>query len=98
MDVSTTMGLIDWLILLLVAGVCGSIGQRISGYSRRGCLVSSVIGFIGAYLGMWMADKMGLPELFSLNIGGTNFPIIWSIIGSALFVALVSLIGPSGKN
>ena len=98
MDVSTTMGLVDWVILLLVAAVCGSIGQAISGYSRRGCLVSSAIGFIGAFLGMWMAGKIGLPELFALNIGGTTFPIIWSIIGSALFVALVGLIGPSRKD
>ena len=39
---------------------------------------------------------MGLPELFMLNIGGTSFPVIWAIIGSALFVAIISLI--TGKR
>ncbi|MBC7911333.1 MAG: GlsB/YeaQ/YmgE family stress response membrane protein [Pyrinomonadaceae bacterium] len=86
------MGLIDLLILLLVAGLCGALGQAITGYSRGGCLVSIALGFIGALLGMWLAHALKLPELFAVNIGGTKFPIIWSIIGSALFVALISLI------
>jgi uncharacterized membrane protein YeaQ/YmgE (transglycosylase-associated protein family) len=86
------MGLVDLLILLLVAGLCGSLGQAISGYSRGGCLVSIALGFIGALIGLWLARALHLPELFTINIGGTPFPIIWSIIGSALFVAVISLL------
>lgn len=86
------MSLVDVLILLLVAGLCGSLGQAISGYSRGGCLVSIALGFIGAIIGMWLARQLHLPELFAVNIGGTSFPIIWSIIGSALFVAVISLL------
>jgi len=86
------MGLIHWLILLLVAGLCGALGQAITGYSRGGCLVSIALGFIGALIGVWIARKLGLPELFVIDIGASRFPIIWSIIGSALFVAVISLI------
>jgi uncharacterized membrane protein YeaQ/YmgE (transglycosylase-associated protein family) len=86
------MTLLDVLVLLLIAGVCGSLGQAISGFSRGGCLVSIAIGFIGALLGMWLARQFGLPELFAINIGETRFPIIWSIIGSALFVAVIALL------
>jgi uncharacterized membrane protein YeaQ/YmgE (transglycosylase-associated protein family) len=86
------MTLIDLLILLLVAGLCGSLGQAISGFSRGGCLVSIALGFVGALIGMWIARQLGLPELFAIDIGGTRFPIIWSIIGSALFVAVISLL------
>jgi uncharacterized membrane protein YeaQ/YmgE (transglycosylase-associated protein family) len=86
------MTFIDLLVLLLVAGVCGSLGQAIGGYSRGGCLVSIALGFIGALIGMWVARNLGLPELFAVNIGGTKFPIIWSIIGAALFVAVINLI------
>ena len=86
------MTLIDVLLLLLIAGICGSLGQAIAGYSRGGCLVSIALGFVGALLGMWLARMMGLPELFPVRIGTTSFPIIWSIIGSALFVAVVSLL------
>lgn len=86
------MTLIDLLILLLVAGICGALGQAIAGYSRGGCLVSIALGFVGALIGMWLARMMGLPELIPVNIGGTSFPIVWSIIGSALFVAIIALI------
>ena len=86
------MTLIDLIVLLIIAGLCGSLGQAISGYSRGGCLVSIALGFIGAVLGMWLAAKLRLPELFSIQIGTTNFPIVWSIIGSALFVALITLL------
>jgi len=86
------MTITDLIILLVVAGLCGSIGRAISGYSQGGCLVSIALGFIGALIGMWLARTLRLPELFSVHIGTTNFPIVWSIIGSALFVALITLL------
>ncbi|HEX8474250.1 MAG TPA: GlsB/YeaQ/YmgE family stress response membrane protein [Pyrinomonadaceae bacterium] len=89
------MDLIQLLVLLLVAGVCGALGQAISGYTRGGCLVSIALGFIGALIGLWLARALNLPEFFALRIGSTNFPVIWAIIGSALFVALISLISRS---
>ncbi len=86
------MTILDLIVLLIIAGLCGALGQAISGFSRGGCLVSIAIGFIGALLGMWLSRQLGLPELFSIQIGTTNFPIIWSIIGAALFVAVISLL------
>jgi len=49
------MGLWDLVILLIVAGICGGVGQAIAGYSHAGCLGSIALGFIGALLGMWIA-------------------------------------------
>ena len=87
------MGLGDVLLLIVVAGVCGSLGQAIAGYSRAGCLGSIVLGFIGALLGMWLARQMSLPELWSIPIGdGVQFPIIWSVIGATLFVAVLGFL------
>ena len=86
------MTLFDVLILLIIAGICGSLGRAIVGYSHGGCLVSIALGFVGALLGMGLARQMGLPELFAIRIGDTSFPIIWSIIGSALFVAVLTLL------
>ena len=86
------MTLVDLLILLVVAGICGALGQAISGYSRGGCLVSIALGFVGALLGMWLARAMNLPEPFAVQIGTKAFPVVWSIIGSALFVAVIALL------
>jgi uncharacterized membrane protein YeaQ/YmgE (transglycosylase-associated protein family) len=83
---------IDLVFLLIVAAVCGAVGQAISGYSRGGILVAIALGFIGALFGTWLARAAGLPELFALQIGNTTFPIIWSIIGSALFMAIIGLL------
>jgi uncharacterized membrane protein YeaQ/YmgE (transglycosylase-associated protein family) len=83
-------------LLLLIAAVSGSIAQALVGYSRGGCIVSIVLGFIGALVGYWLADILNLPLLFQVNIQGRNFPVIWSIIGGALFVAVLSLV--SGRR
>lgn len=86
------MSILELVILLIIAAVCGGIGQSLAGYDLGGCLVSIVVGFIGAYIGMWLAGKFGLPELFTINVGGKSFPIIWAIIGSALFTLIVALL------
>jgi len=86
------MSLTEILILLLIAAVCGGIGQALAGYNVGGCLVSIVVGFIGAYIGMWMAGKFGLPEIFAINVGGKTFPIIWAIVGSAVLTLIIALL------
>ena len=86
------MTLIDFLLLMVVAAVCGMIGESLVGYSVGGCLVSAVVGYLGALIGMWVARQFGLPELFTVSVGGQAFPVVWSIIGSALLVAVLAMI------
>ncbi len=86
------MTIIGFLVLLLIAAICGGIGQSIAGYDLGGCLVSIVVGFIGAYIGLWMAAKMGWPRLFEINIEGKPFPILWAIMGSIVFTLLMALL------
>jgi uncharacterized membrane protein YeaQ/YmgE (transglycosylase-associated protein family) len=86
------MTILEFLILLVIAALCGAIGQAIAGYSLGGMVITTVVGFIGAWLGTWMARAVGLPELFMVNIGGQPFPIVWAIIGSAVFAAIVALV------
>ena len=86
------MSLIDFLILLIIAAICGGIGQAIAGYNLGGCLVSIVVGFIGAYIGLWLAGKFDLPRFFEITVGGRAFPIVWAIIGSAVLTFIVALL------
>ena len=88
------MSLLDFVLLLLVAGVCGSVAQTIVGYSHRGWLTSIALGFVGALLGSWLAGALGVRELLALHIGDGSFPIVWSIIGAALFVVTLHLVRP----
>ncbi len=86
------MTLVSILLLLLIAAIAGSIGQALAGYSMGGCLLSIVVGFIGAVLGLWLARELGLPEPLPITVGGETFPLLWSIVGSALFAAIIGLL------
>ena len=83
------MTVLQFILLLCVAGLAGGIGQALAGYSRGGCLVSIALGFIGALLGSWLAGLLGLPGVLVITIGGEPFPLIWSILGATLFVAVL---------
>jgi uncharacterized membrane protein YeaQ/YmgE (transglycosylase-associated protein family) len=86
------MTLIGFLILLLIAAICGAIGQSLAGYDLGGCLVSIIVGFIGAYIGMLIANRFGLPAIFSISVEGRPFPVVWAVIGSAIFTFIVALL------
>lgn len=86
-----TMSLPGLLLLIVIAAVCGAIGKALAGSARGGLIVSTALGFIGALLGPWVARSLKLPEPFVITIDRHPFPILWSIIGAALFVALIHL-------
>lgn len=79
------------ILLIVIAAVCGAIGKAIAGGARGGLIVSTALGFIGALIGPLIAAKLKLPEPFTVHISGHSFPVLWSIIGAALFVAIVHL-------
>jgi uncharacterized membrane protein YeaQ/YmgE (transglycosylase-associated protein family) len=85
------MTLLEFALLLVIAGVAGAIGQALAGYSLGGCLVSAVVGFVGAFVGMWLARTLGLPEILTISIGGHPFPVVWSVIGSGILAFVVGL-------
>lgn len=87
-----TISVVGLLILLAIAGVCGAIGRAIGGGTNGGCLVSVALGFIGALIGSWLAHRLRLPPVFVVTVARETFPVVWSIIGAALFVAVVHLI------
>lgn len=88
-----TMSIVEILILLLVAALCGALAQAITGYSHGGCVVAIVIGFIGALLGGWLARQFNLPDFFDVQVAGVRIPILWTIIGAALFCGLLQFLG-----
>ncbi len=85
------MGLIELLILLVVAGICGAIAELIVGFSPGGFVVSIVVGIIGAYLGTLIAGALNLPRFFAVTIGGRSIEIVWAILGSILLLLVISL-------
>jgi uncharacterized membrane protein YeaQ/YmgE (transglycosylase-associated protein family) len=91
------MNFFSFLFLLLIAFITGVIGAKLAGRKRVGCLTSIVLGFIGALISTFIAQKLELPLFLSIKFGSYTFPIIWAVLGAALFVAFLNLISRPGK-
>ena len=91
-----TLTLPALLVLILIAFVCGAVGKALAGGARGGMITSVALGFIGTLIGPWVARQLHLAEPLVLHVSGQAFPIVWSIIGAALFVALLHLM--SGRS
>jgi uncharacterized membrane protein YeaQ/YmgE (transglycosylase-associated protein family) len=87
-----SMTLTGVVLLLVIGGICGSIGSGLVGYSHAGCLGSIILGFVGAWIGMWIAQKAHLPTFYVLHVQNESFPVVWSIIGSAICAAGMSIL------
>jgi uncharacterized membrane protein YeaQ/YmgE (transglycosylase-associated protein family) len=92
------MTLTSFVVLLVISGICGTIGRVLARYSNVGCIGSIALGFIGALLGTWISHHLHLPELLTIEVGHEKFPIVWSIIGSALFVAVLGFFMRDGES
>jgi uncharacterized membrane protein YeaQ/YmgE (transglycosylase-associated protein family) len=89
------MSFLGFIVLVIVASICGSIGSRIAGYGARGCLTSTIVGLVGAMIGTWLSRQMGVRDFFYL----AGIPVLWSIVGSVIFVVLIGVFaGKSGHR
>ena len=86
------MTLVGFLVLLMVAGVCGIIAEGLVGYSPGGCLVAAGVGLIGAFVGTSVANRFGLPGILVLDLEGGSLDVVWTILGAMLFLIPVALI------
>ena len=92
------MSLWDFIIMFVIAAITGSIAKTLVGFDKGGCIISAIVGFVGALIGTWMGRELHLPEIFSITIRGINYPIIWTILGAVLFTLVLSLLSPRRKK
>ncbi len=84
------MTLIELLVYLLVAFLCGLGGQVLAGHRIGGKLVSTLVGAAGALVGGALARAIGAPEPFGLVVGDRAIPVLWSILGAAIVTFAVA--------
>lgn len=88
----------DFIMIALVAIVCGSIAQLTSSYSRGGWIVNWGIAFFGALAGVVISRELSAPVIYDVQYRSVDFPIVYSLVGSALFVAALGfLVKPHGR-
>jgi len=86
------MSLLEVVVYLVIAGICGGIARAIAGGTGGGFIVSVLLGFLGAFVGTWLARMLRLPQLLEVRIGGHPFPIVWSVLGGIVLVALAHVL------
>ena len=91
----TLLGLI---VLIVLSAIVGFVAQKIVGFRSGGLLAAIGVGFVGALLGILLANGTGLPTLLAVNLGGMSFPIAWALLGSILLVAALGLVLGRGRG
>lgn len=80
------MELIEIIILVIVSAVIGAFGQILTDFDLGGFFTSAIIGFFGAFLGIWISRNYDVPLFLPITFAGKTYPIIWCVIGSSILV------------
>lgn len=84
------MTIIGFLLFLLVGAICGAIAEFIVGWSPGGFIAAAVVGIVGAFIGGWVAPRIGLPSLLAVRIEGYSIEIVWSVLGAIALLLVLS--------
>ena len=85
------MSIIGLILFLIVAAVCAYIAEMlVPGRVPGGFFTSAIVGIIGAWLGTSLMGHLG-PDL-------EGIPLIPCILGSAIFIFILSLVSSMLKG
>ncbi|HEY0058644.1 MAG TPA: GlsB/YeaQ/YmgE family stress response membrane protein [Flavisolibacter sp.] len=84
------MGILSWILLGLVAGAIAKALHP--GRDPQGCIITMVIGVIGAVLGGWIATMFGWGKVDGFNL----YSILVATGGAVLALLIYSAI--SGRR
>jgi uncharacterized membrane protein YeaQ/YmgE (transglycosylase-associated protein family) len=82
----------ELLVILLVSMIIGFLAQKLIGIDVGGIFISTILGFLGGSVGLWIARRLDLPEFFTIQFNGVTISLVWSIIGATVIVACLGII------
>ena len=72
------MGILSWVVLGFIAG---AIARWLTpGTGPRGCLVTSLLGVVGAAIGGWVGTQLGLGTVTGFDIRSLFLAIVGSVV------------------
>ena len=75
------------ILQLIVGGVIGWLASMVmKTNAQMGLIANVIVGIIGAGIGGWIATKLGIG-------GGVALSWLMAIVGAALLIALLKLVG-----
>jgi len=84
------MGILSWIILGLIAGALAKAIRP--GRDPQGCIVTMIIGIVGAVIGGWIATMLGWGRVNGFNI----YSLLVATGGAIIFLAIWAAI--SGRR
>lgn len=75
------MGFLSWIV---VGGLAGLLAQMLMGGERSGCLLTVVIGVVGAFIGGFVMSLFGFGGVDGLNI----WSILVATVGAVALLAI----------
>lgn len=85
------MDLLTWLIVGLIAGVLASLVMGGTGYGLVGDII---IGIVGAFVGGWLFQQLGVTSPF----GGLAGTIFVAFIGAVVLLFVLRLLRRGSKR
>ena len=86
-----SMDLLTWLIVGLIAGVLASLVMGGTGYGLVGDII---IGIVGAFVGGWLFQQLGVTSPF----GGLAGTIFVAFIGAVVLLFVLRLLRRGSKR
>jgi uncharacterized membrane protein YeaQ/YmgE (transglycosylase-associated protein family) len=72
------MGALSWIVLGLLAGLIAK--WLTSGSDPKGCIVTIVIGIVGAAIGGWVGTQLGLGSVSGFDLRSLALAVMGSIV------------------
>lgn len=84
-------GFVFWIVVGAVSGWLASLVARTS--ERMGCLLNIVVGVLGAIIGGWILDRLGLQA----PGGPVLSAIVTAFMGATVFLLVLKLLTPQRR-
>jgi uncharacterized membrane protein YeaQ/YmgE (transglycosylase-associated protein family) len=84
------MGALSWIVFGLLAGLIAK--WLTSGSDPKGCVVTIVIGIVGAAIGGWVGTQLGLGSVSGFDLRS----LALAVLGSVLLLLILRAVSPRG--
>jgi uncharacterized membrane protein YeaQ/YmgE (transglycosylase-associated protein family) len=80
------MGLLSWILFGLIAGALAKLVMP--GNDPGGCIITTIVGIVGAVLGGFVATAMGFGGISGFDLRSMGIAILGAILLLAIYRAI----------
>ncbi|HYF01409.1 MAG TPA: hypothetical protein VEJ18_20975 [Planctomycetota bacterium] len=91
------MNVLEFIVLVILAGMLGVVAQRILG-TKYGLLVTVVLGFVGALIGLQLGKWFHLGVRLYLVVGNEQVHLFWATVGALIVTFVAGIISKSNRK